>query len=267
MQTSYRAVFISDVHLGTPACQAHHLLDFLKKVETLKLYLVGDIVDLQEMRRKAHFPEVHRQIISTVMKKAREGTEVVYIPGNHDAFFRQMSGQVFAGIKIKLNASHETCDGRTFHVSHGDEFDQMVKLSPLMLAIGDRAHSLMLKLNGWVNGMRRLMGLPYWSFAGYLKSHLSKAQQFIERFELAALKAASGRTVDGFICGHIHFASFRLKNGKLYCNDGDWVEHCTALVENYQGELNIIHWSEQPRWIASEPRDSLEWEGKPVASE
>ncbi len=264
MQTSYRSVFISDVHLGTTACQAQHLLDFLNTIETKKLYLVGDIVDLQEMKRRAHFPEAHRKVISNVMQKAAQGTEVIYIPGNHDAFFRQMVGQVFSGIKIERNTIHTTHDGRKFFVSHGDEFDQVVKLSPLALLIGDRAHVLLLRLNEWVNNCRRLLGLPYWSFAGFLKSHIGKAQQFIRRFESAAIKAARGHTVDGYICGHIHFASFRLANGKLYCNDGDWVEHCTALVETHQGELNLLHWSENPRWLATEPKESMDWVGEPA---
>lgn len=264
MQTSFNAVFISDVHLGTSACQAQHLLSFLQQIETRTLYLVGDIVDLLEMRKRAFFPDEHRQIISLIMRKAREGTRVVYIPGNHDDFFRQMAGQHFAGIEIRLNAFHKTNDGRTFYVSHGDEFDQMVKISPLMLELGDRAHGVMLKINGWVNGCRRMLGLPYWSFAGFLKSHLGKAQQFIERFELAALKSAANRNVDGYICGHIHYASFRLQGEKLYCNDGDWVEHCTALVETHQGELNILHWSEQPKVLATEPTITPEWQGQPV---
>ena len=265
MQTSYRTVFISDVHLGTTACQASHLLEFLTSIETQKLYLVGDIVDLQEMQRRAHFPETHRKVISAILQKAATGTEVIYIPGNHDAFFRQMVGQVFSGVKIQQNAVHVTQDGRRFMVSHGDEFDQLVKLSPLAVLVGDRAHVLLLRLNEYVNNMRRLFRLPYWSFAGYLKSHIGKAQQFIRRFETAAIKAARGKDLDGYICGHIHFAAFRMVDNKLYCNDGDWVEHCSALVETHNGELNLLHWSENPRWIASEPKGSIDWIGEPVS--
>ena len=190
MQTTFRSVFISDVHLGTKACQALHLLDFLKSIKTDKLYLVGDIIDLQEMRHRAYFVESHHQVIEQILAMANSGTKVIYIPGNHDAFFRQFVGQTLSGIDIRLNVRHKTADGRTFHVSHGDEFDQMVKISPLMLVIGDKAHGLMLSLNQWINGIRRLVGLPYWSLAGYLKSHISKAKEFIERFETAALKSA-----------------------------------------------------------------------------
>ena len=176
-----------------------------------------------------------------------------------------MLGQTLSGIDIRLNARHKTANGRTFHVSHGDEFDQMVKISPLMLAIGDKAHGLMLSLNQWINGIRRFFGLPYWSFAGYLKSHINKAKEFIERFETAALKSAKNQKVDGYICGHIHFASFRIKDDILYCNDGDWVEHCTALTESAAGEMSLLHWSENPRVLATEPKEE-DWGLSPMPS-
>ena len=134
-----------------------------------------------------------------------------------------------------------------------------------MLAIGDKAHGLMLSLNQWINGVRRLIGLPYWSLAGYLKSHISKAKEFIERFETAALKSAKNHKVDGYICGHIHFASFRIKDDILYCNDGDWVEHCTALTESAAGEMSLIHWSENPRVLATEPKEEA-WGLSPIPS-
>ncbi|SBS26768.1 UDP-2,3-diacylglucosamine hydrolase [Marinomonas spartinae] len=264
MQTTFRTVFISDVHLGTKACQAAHLLDFLTTIETDTLYLVGDIIDLQEMRRKAHFIDLHYRIVERILYMAKNGTQVIYIPGNHDAFFRQFTGQTLSGIEIRLNARHTTADGRHFHVSHGDEFDQMVKISPLMLAIGDRAHGAMLSLNQWINGVRRFIRLPYWSLAGYLKSHIGKAKEFIHRFETAALKSAKSKHLDGYICGHIHFASFLLKEGTLYCNDGDWVEHCTALTESKTGELNLLHWSEQPKHLATEPQDE-QWQDNPLS--
>ncbi|BFM50635.1 UDP-2,3-diacylglucosamine diphosphatase [Marinomonas sp. THO17] len=259
MQSRYRSVFISDVHLGTKACQAKHLLDFLQHIETEHLYLVGDIIDLQAMRNKAYFIDTHHAVVEQVLAMAKSGTEVTYIPGNHDAFFRQFAGQTLSGVKIELHARHQTADGRHFYVSHGDEFDQMVKISPLMLAIGDKAHGLMLSLNQWINGARRFLGLPYWSLAGYVKSHIGKAKDFIARFETAALKSAKSHKLDGYICGHIHFASFQLKEQTLYCNDGDWVEHCTALTESASGELSLLHWSENPKILATEPKPE-EWE-------
>ncbi|MFD1383362.1 UDP-2,3-diacylglucosamine diphosphatase [Rhodanobacter aciditrophus] len=253
MQTTYRAVFISDVHLGTKACQATHLLDFLNTISTQTLYLVGDIVDLIEMRKRAHFTEEQQQVVHRILALAKEGTRVVYIPGNHDAFFRQFCGQRLSGVEIEQQAIHKTADGRRFLVSHGDEFDQMVKVSPIMLAIGDKAHGLMLALNRHINRLRRVMGMPYWSLAGYIKQHISKAQEFITRFESAAIKTARNKKLDGYIGGHIHFARFQRQGEVLYCNDGDWVEHCSALVESGSGELSLIHWSEQPCHLATEP--------------
>lgn len=253
MQRRFRAVFISDVHLGTVACQAHHLIDFLQQIQSDRLYLVGDIVDFLQMRKRAHFPDSHRKILSLILRKARQGTEVIYIPGNHDAFFRQMAGQDISGVAIRRNAIHETGDGRRFFVSHGDEFDTAVKVPPLLNSLGDWAHELNLRLNVWINRIRRLFGFPYWSLAGFLKTRISKAKQYIQRFERAALRASRQMQVDGYICGHIHLASFRRQGGRLYCNDGDWVEHCTALVEDDSGQLSLLHWSEQPRILAVEP--------------
>lgn len=266
MQTQYRSVFISDVHLGTLACQADHLINFLETVQTEQLYLVGDIVDFLQMRKRAWFPDNHRKVISLVLRKAREGTRVVYIPGNHDAFFRQMAGQTISGVAIKRNDVHVTADGRRFFVSHGDEFDPVVNISPALAIVGDHAHELNLRLNVWINRIRRLFGLPYWSLAGFLKSRISKARQYIARFEHAALRASQTLAVDGYICGHIHCASFNRIGDKLYCNDGDWVEHCTALVETREGTLQLLHWSEQPAVLASEPADETAWEGIPATS-
>lgn len=253
MKTQFRAVFISDVHLGTKACQAEHLLDFLHKIETENLYLVGDIIDLIEMRKRAYFNDTQQHVVQRILELAKQGTKVTYIPGNHDAFFRQFCGQTLSGVALEQQAIHTTADGRRFLVSHGDEFDQMVKVSPIMLAIGDKAHGLMLSLNRHINRIRRAFGRPYWSFAGYLKQHVSKAQEFITRFETAAIKTARNKKLDGYIGGHIHFARFQRQGDVLYCNDGDWVEHCTALVEHEDGELQLLHWSEQPCFLASEP--------------
>lgn len=265
MQTRYRAVFISDVHLGTSACQADHLVDFLEKTETDMLYLVGDIVDFIQMKRRAYFPDNHRRVLSLILKAARSGTKVVYIPGNHDAFFRQLAGQTVAGVAIKRNDVHKTADGRRFFVSHGDEFDAVITISPLLAVVGDTAHGLNLWVNVWINRVRRLLGLPYWSLAGFLKSRIARARQYISVFEKAALRASRQLGVDGYICGHIHCASFHRAHGKVYCNDGDWVEHCTALTESHDGQLNLIHWSEMPRIIASEPLvDADDWIAQPV---
>lgn len=249
----YRSVFISDIHLGTADCQARYLLDFLHNIRCETLYLVGDIVDLIAMQRRPHFPESHRKVIHRLVDLAASGTRVVYIPGNHDEFFRRFCGQTFSGIELKYKAVHATADGRQFLVCHGDQFDQVVRCSPLMLLVGDRAHGLLLRLNRWFNALRRLQGKPYWSLAAWMKSRIGRARTFIRRFELAALTVAEKGHYDGFICGHIHSAGFLRSEDGLYCNDGDWVEHCTALVEQENGRLELLHWSESPSVLAVEP--------------
>mgnify|MGYP001627781152 CR=1 FL=1 len=251
--TQYRSVFISDVHLGTPDCQADYLLDFLNKVQCDTLYLVGDIVDLIAMQRRVHFTRSHEAVVHRLLAIAASGTRVVYVPGNHDEFMRRFCGQTISGVELHQKIIHTTADGRRFMVCHGDQFDQVVRCSPLMLLVGDRAHGLLLRLNRWFNAWRRLQGKPYWSLAAWLKGRIGKARTFIRRFELAALTAAEKGNYDGFICGHIHSAGFLRSQDGLYCNDGDWVEHCTALVENDDGKLELLHWSEQPSIIATEP--------------
>ncbi len=248
----YRSVFISDVHLGTADCQAGPLLDFLNTLRCDTLYLVGDIIDLIAMQRRAHFPESHRQIIHKLLELAASGTRVVYVPGNHDEFFRRFCGQTLSGVELHYKAVHTTADGRRFLVCHGDQFDQVVRCSPLMLLVGDRAHGLLLRLNRWFNALRRLQGKPYWSLAAWIKSRIGKARTFIRRFELAALTAAEKGDFDGFICGHIHSAGFLRGEDGLYCNDGDWVEHCSALVETAEGELQLLQWSDRPVIVATE---------------
>ena len=252
----YRSVFISDVHLGSADCQADYLLDFLANVQCETLYLVGDIVDLIAMQRRVYFPESHQAVIRSILAIAASGTRVVYVPGNHDEFLRHFCGQTLAGVELWQKIVHTAADGRRFVVCHGDQFDQVVRCSPLMLLVGDRAHGLLLWLNRWFNAWRRLRGKSYWSLAAWVKPRIGKARAFIQRFEMAALTAAERGKYDGFICGHIHSAGFRRGKDGLYCNDGDWVEHCTALVESFDGQLEILHWSEQPRVVEVEPKQA-----------
>ncbi|RMF17081.1 MAG: UDP-2,3-diacylglucosamine diphosphatase [Gammaproteobacteria bacterium] len=254
MLETCRTLFISDVHLGTSACQADHLLDLLEQVRPETLYLVGDIVDLEAMRKRVVLTSTQQRVVARFLELVQDGVEVIYIPGNHDAFFRRFAGQSLAGIPVRLHATHVTADGRRFHVAHGDEFDHAVHCPRALAMLGDWLHGALLSLNRWLNGLRRLMGFPYWSLAGYLKAHVGKAQAFIRRYEEAVLKEARHRQLDGYICGHIHVGGFRQsEEGILYCNDGDWVEHCTALVEDRDGQLSLWHWSESPRCLAREP--------------
>lgn len=244
LATRSRAVFISDVHLGTPDCKVEYLLDFLSQIETHKLYLVGDIIDLIAMRRRVHFNAEHEQVIAAIMKMACSGTEVIYIPGNHDAMMRRFVGQKIAGIKIQRHATHQTLDGRRFFVSHGDEFDSVMQCSAWLNRVGDLSHGVLVKLNTLLNMARKNLRLPYWSLAGYVKKRIAKASAFIETYEGIAAKRASETHYDGYICGHIHHSALKYEHGILYCNDGDWVEHCTALIEDPQGQFSLVHWSD-----------------------
>lgn len=262
-QNRVRSVFVSDVHLGTSACQAQYLLDFLHAHKMEYLYLVGDIVDLIYMRKRVNFTAQHEQVVEKVMELARQGTRVIYIPGNHDALMRRFVGQIIAGIEVHRNRVHYCADGRRFFVSHGDEFDSAMHAGMFWYMVGDLSHALLLRLNTVLNGVRRVLKLPYWSLAGYLKKRIGKANEFIRRFEWIAAKKARDLQYDGFICGHIHQSGMRRINGVLYCNDGDWVEHCTALIENIQGQFELMHWADRKEVLVRERDLAEEWDGVP----
>jgi len=246
----FRTVFISDIHLGFRGCSAEYLLDFLHSIETETLYLVGDIIDLWSLKKSFFWPQQHNDVIRTILGKAKRGTRVVYIPGNHDHLFREYDGMVFGNVEIRRQAIHETADGRRFAVLHGDEFDSAVKTSPLLEALGNHAYALLLGLNRHVNHVRRWFGLPYWSIAAYLKHKVKRAVQYIANFEQALADEARRRGVDGMICGHTHRAEISNFDGVLYCNDGDWVESCTTLTEDFNGKLSLLRWTETKEVVA-----------------
>lgn len=240
----YRAIFISDVHLGTSACQAQYLHDFLSQNSCDTLYLVGDIIDLLAMRKRVHFTPAHEEVLALILGLARQQVRVVYIPGNHDALMRRFCGQTIAGIEVRLNAIHETCQGERFFVSHGDEFDGIMQCSAWLNWLGDVSHGFLLRMNTLINWVRRGLNLPFWSLARAVKQRIGSAQNFIHQFECIASRQAQNRAFDGYICGHIHHWQMRYYQETLYVNDGDWVEHCTALVETRQGELQLLHWAD-----------------------
>jgi len=239
-----RSIFISDVHLGFKGCRAEFLLDFLRRVECQQLYLVGDIIDVWSLTRSFYWPQAHNDVIRTILGKAKHGTRVVYVPGNHDRPFRDHDGLVLGNVEIHREILHETADGRRFLVLHGDEFDAIVRASPLLESLGSTAYSAALRLNRYVNAVRRLFGYPYFSVAAFLKHKVKNAVKYIANFERALAVEARRRGVDGVICGHIHRAEISEIEGITYCNDGDWVESCTALVEDFQGRLSLLRWTE-----------------------
>jgi UDP-2,3-diacylglucosamine pyrophosphatase LpxH len=239
-----RTVFISDVHLGFKGCQAQYLLDFLRSVECQSIYLVGDIIDLWALSKSFYWPQAHNDVIRTILGKAKHGTRVIYIPGNHDRVFRDHDGLVLGNVEIRREAIHETADGRRFLVLHGDEFDSIVRASPLLESIGSHAYAAALTLNRYVNSIRSRFGFPYWSLAAFLKHKVKNAVTYIASFEKALAAEARRQQVHGVICGHIHRAEITEIDGITYCNDGDWVESCTTLVEDFDGRLSLLRWTE-----------------------
>lgn len=241
----YRAIFISDIHLGTRGCQAEYLLDFLRNTESEYLFLVGDIFDGWRLKRTWYWPQSHNDVVQKLLRKARKGTKVIYVAGNHDEALRNYTGVHFGGVEVCNDHVHETADGKRMLVIHGDAFDGVVKYAKWLALLGDWAYNWMLWLNTWFNRARRLFGFGYWSLSAYLKKRVKNAVQFINNYETAVTDEARRRGVDGVICGHIHHAEKREIDGILYVNDGDWVESCTACVEHEDGRLEILNWVEE----------------------
>ncbi len=255
-----RTVWISDLHLGTPGCQAGPLLDFLRHVECETLYLVGDIVDGWQLRRQWYWPQSHNDVIQKLLRKARKGTRVIFVPGNHDEFARKYLNHDFGGIEVVEDHIHRTADGRTLWVTHGDLFDAVIQCAKWLAHVGDFTYGQTLKVNRHVNSLRARMGLPYWSLSRYLKLKIKRAVSYVGDFEAAVAREARLRGVDGVVCGHIHHAEIRTIEGILYCNDGDWVESLTALVEDFHGRLDILDWSHRSlpaRTVRPEAVDAL----------
>lgn len=241
----YRTIWLSDIHLGNKDCHADYLLDFLEQTHCKTLYLVGDIIDILALQRRLFWPESHYAVLKKIQAIAAAGTQVIYIPGNHDAALRDFVDGDFLEVELRRSAIHVTVDGKRLLVLHGDDFDHAVLYRALNRIIGVYAHDFAVFLNRWTHRFRRLVGLPYWSFANYLKHHVGKARDAIQSFESAASEAAKLQGLDGVVCGHIHKPELRYINGILYCNDGDWTESCSGLVETLGGELKLLHWSEQ----------------------
>ncbi|MBV8914053.1 MAG: UDP-2,3-diacylglucosamine diphosphatase [Acetobacteraceae bacterium] len=246
----YRSVFISDTHLGMKGCRSDFLADFLGRMSCEKLFLVGDIVDGWRLRKAWYWDADHDRAIRSILQHVKRGTEVTYIPGNHDEMFRAWlppaadpHGFEVAGIEVRREATHITACGRRFLVTHGDEFDGVVRYAKFLAHVGDSAYATALTINAWFNGIRRQLGYPYWSLSQWLKRQVKGAVKAIDRFETALSADAARRGFDGVVCGHIHHAEMRTVNGVLYCNSGDWVESCTALVEHHDGRLELLDWA------------------------
>lgn len=241
----FRSIWISDVHLGTRGCHAEKLLEFLRATQTEYLYLVGDIIDLWQMRRGLYWPQAHNNVIRMVLGKAKHDSKVTYIPGNHDELLRDFNGMEFGNVTIRERAVHTTADGRKLLVLHGDEFDSVVAASPIIARLGSVAYDLLLIMNRPINWVRRKLGINrHWSLSRYLKQKVKNAVNYISSFEKAVSREAEMSNVDGLVCGHIHHAEISEIGQVLYCNCGDWVESFTALVELQDGTLKLLHWNE-----------------------
>jgi UDP-2,3-diacylglucosamine pyrophosphatase LpxH len=238
-------MWLSDIHLGTRGCKAEYLIDFLRHNEASTIYLVGDIVDGWRLKKSWYWPQAHNDVVQKMLRMVRKGSRVIYVPGNHDEWLRPYALLHFGGVEVLPEAIHETADGRRLLVIHGVLFDTVVKHAKWLAALGDNAYTAALYINRYFNHIRRLLGYEYWSLSAYLKLRVKNAVQYIGSFAEALSDEARKRDLDGVVCGHIHHAEIRDIGGVLYCNDGDWVESCTALVEHFDGRLEIITWTEK----------------------
>ncbi len=253
----HRTIFVSDTHLGTRGCKAEALAHFLAHNACDTLFLVGDIVDGWQLKRRWYWSDSQSQVVGEILRKVDAGTRVIFVPGNHDEFARDYAGRMFAGVAIINEAIHETADGRRLWVLHGDRFDGVIAYAKWLAHVGDRAYAMALRLNDVLFKVRRRLGLPYWSLSAFLKHKVKNAVEYISRFEEIVAREAEMRGVDGVVCGHIHHAEIRRIGGVLYLNDGDWVESCSALVEDAQGNMEILRWADPHQRQAPRPAGGI----------
>ncbi len=239
---SYRTIWMSDIHLGFHGCQAELIIDFLRQTQCQRLYLVGDIIDFWALKQHPIWPARHAEVIRALLDKAHQGTEVIYLPGNHDALMRRYVGNDFGAIALRDEVIHQGADGKRWLVLHGDRFDALIQTRKWPAYLGSMLYDLLLDADQIVHRLRRQLGLDYWSLAAYLKRKVKNAVRYIEQYEHELVKAARHAEVDGIISGHIHHADLRLIEGIHYANCGDWVESCTALVETHDGQMELIDW-------------------------
>jgi UDP-2,3-diacylglucosamine pyrophosphatase LpxH len=238
-----RSLFLSDIHLGTRGCQADRLLTFLRQYESEHLFLVGDIIDFWAMNRGIYWSAAQNTVVQKILKRARHGINVLLVPGNHDEALREYAETSFGDIKIVSEYIHTMADGRRFLLIHGDEFDQVTRYHKWVALLGDVSYTILVRLNAWLSWLRRSLNIPgYWSLAGYAKRKVKSAVSFICDFEESVLRHVKDRGLDGVICGHIHSAAIKQVGGMTYINCGDWVDSCTAIVEHFDGRLELVHW-------------------------
>jgi UDP-2,3-diacylglucosamine pyrophosphatase LpxH len=237
-----RTLFLSDIHLGSKGCQADQLLDFLRYYDANIIYLVGDIVDGWQLKSGWYWPQSHNDVVQKLLRKARKGARMIYIPGNHDEFLRDYYGTHFGGIEVVEDAIHVAADGTPYLVIHGDMFDIVIRHARWLALLGDKVYDFAIWINTYFNALRRALGFTYWSLSQWAKLKVKNAVNFIGEYERTLTAEAARHHVDGVICGHIHHAVIRQVGALTYVNCGDWVESCTAVVEHFDGRIEIINW-------------------------
>lgn len=242
---TYRSIWISDTHLGTRGSKAELLCEFLKYNHCETLYLVGDIIDGWRMQKKAYWPQAHVNVIRRVLTRSKRGTKVVYVTGNHDEFLRRYSGLSFGNIHLVDEYIHETPNGNKFWVIHGDAFDSIISNQKWLALVGDWAYETLLQFNYYLNRIRSLFGMEYWSLSAYLKYKVKQAVNYINSYEQTLANECLKRGYQGVVCGHIHHPEITMIDNICYANSGDWVESCSALVEHSNGELEVIRWADR----------------------
>ena len=252
---NYRSIWISDFHLGTRGCQSELLLEFIKHTQSEKLYLVGDIIDGWALKNTWYWPQSHNDVVQKILRKARHGAEVFYISGNHDEVMRGFVPVNFGGVSILNQIIHETVDKKKYLVVHGDQFDGIIQCAKWLAMLGSITYDFLIYFNRYINFFRKKLGYEYWSLSNYLKFTVKNAVKFVSEYEKLVSNYAKQFKVEGIICGHIHHANMQSMNGIHYINDGDWVESCTALVEHFDGKLELINWTEKRKELFNETID------------
>jgi UDP-2,3-diacylglucosamine pyrophosphatase LpxH len=241
-RTRVRTLFLSDIHLGYRHARARELNEFLAGVEAETIVLVGDIVDALSLSRRVFWSPEHTQVVRTLLARGRAGSQLVYIPGNHDESLGMFAEMLQGHFEVHREWVHRTARGERLLVLHGDQFDGVVSCLPWLTRLGDALYELTVRVSDSVNNARRALGKAYWPLAERLKLSIPTSVRYIEEFERVAAAHARAQGYDGVVCGHIHRANLRDIDGTLYCNTGDWVESCSAIVEGASGELGLLRW-------------------------
>ena len=237
-----RTLFLSDIHLGYKRARVRELSDFLRGIEAERVVLVGDIIDALSLAQRFFWTADHTNVIRSLLAKRRSGSRLVYIPGNHDASLSMMAEVLHGQVEVHREWVHRTARGERLLVTHGDRFDGIVPCAPWLNRVGDALYYVTVALSHAVNDARRALGKPYWPLVERIKLGIGPSLRYIERFEEVAISHARAEGYDGIVCGHIHRANLRTCDGTLYCNTGDWVESCSALIETLDGELQLLRW-------------------------